>query len=46
LKIHLDDSLLPEIIDPQGKPTSVVTKIDGNSFADFWINTIADVART
>ena len=41
LKIELRDGLLHEIIDPHGKLTRVVTKIDGSRFAEFWIETVA-----
>lgn len=43
LKIELRDGLLHEIIDPHGKLTRVATKIDGNRFAEFWIDTVAGV---
>jgi purine nucleosidase len=46
LKIEVRDGLLHEIIDPNGKRTRVVTKIDGHRFSQFWIDTVADVART
>jgi purine nucleosidase len=41
LKLELKDGWLHEKIDATGKPTKVVTKIDGNKFNEFWINTIS-----
>jgi purine nucleosidase len=40
LKIELRDGLLEELIDGEGKPTQVVTKIDGNRFSQFWLETM------
>lgn len=44
LKTELRDGLLHRKIDAEGKPTRVVTKIDGDRFSQFWIDTIAGVA--
>lgn len=40
LKFEIKDGWLQEKIDESGKPTRVVTKIDGNKFNEFWLNTI------
>ncbi len=40
LKLELEDGWLHEKIDPAGKPTRVVTQVDGNRFNEFWIKTI------
>ena len=41
LKLELMDGWLYEKIDGTGKPTRVVTKIDGDRFNEFWIKTIS-----
>ncbi len=46
LKTELRNGLLDRRIDARGKPTQVVTKINGERFSQFWIDTIADVAQT
>jgi len=46
LKTELIDGLLHRKIDVDGKPTQVVTKIDGERFSQFWVDTIASVAQT
>lgn len=46
LKTELKDGLLHRKIDVDGKPTQVVTKIDGERFSQFWVDTIAGVAQT
>ncbi len=45
LKLELRDGWLYENIDITGKPARVVTKIDGNRFNEFWINTVGSVSR-
>lgn len=45
LKTELKDGLLHREIDVEGKPTQVVTKIDGERFSQFWVETIAGVAQ-
>ncbi len=40
LKLELEGGWLHEKIDPVGKPTRVVTQIDGNKFDEFWIETL------
>jgi purine nucleosidase len=44
LKLELRDGWLHEIIDTAGKPTKVVTRIDGNRFNEFWIATVSSVS--
>ena len=34
---EIKDTYLHEIIDENGKPTKVVTKVDGNKFNEFWL---------
>jgi hypothetical protein len=34
---EIQDSWLRQRVDPAGKPTRVVTKVDGAKFADFWL---------
>jgi inosine-uridine nucleoside N-ribohydrolase len=41
-EIH-DGSLLQRIVE-DGKPTRVVTRIDGKKFSDFWLDTVAGAA--
>lgn len=42
LKLELMDGWLHEKIDATGKPTKVVTKIDGNKLNEFWVKTISN----
>ncbi len=42
LKLSVKDDLLHEEVDGSGKMTKVVTKINGNRFNEFWIETIAN----
>ncbi len=42
LKFEVRDGWLHEKIEATGKPTKVVTKIDGDKFNEFWIKTIAN----
>jgi purine nucleosidase len=46
LKTELRDGLLNRKIDAAGKPTQVVTKIDGDRFSQFWVEIVAGVAQT
>jgi len=39
--LNLIDGWLHEEIDNAGKPIKVVTKINGNRFNEFWIETIS-----
>lgn len=41
LKTELRDGLLHRSVDDQGKPTRIVTKVDGDRFNQFWIDTFA-----
>lgn len=45
LKTELKDSLLCRTIDGEGKPTQVVTKIDGERFDQLWVDIIAGVVH-
>jgi purine nucleosidase len=40
LKLEFENGWLREKVDATGKPTKVVTKIDGNKFDEFWIKTV------
>jgi purine nucleosidase len=42
LRMEVREGWLHEIIDPAGKPTKVVTGIDGNLFNEFWVKTICN----
>ncbi len=42
LKLELRSGWLHERIETTGKPTRVVTKIDGNRFNEFWIEAVTD----
>lgn len=44
LKVEMSEGWLCERIDPAGKPMRVVTKIDGNRFNEFWVETISRVS--
>ncbi len=46
LKTELRNGLLHRKIDTNGKPTQVVTKINGGRFSRFWIDTTAGIAQT
>lgn len=46
LKTELRDGLLQRNIDAGGKPTRMVTKIDGDRFSRFWVEIVSRVART
>jgi purine nucleosidase len=46
LKTELRDGLLRWVIDADGKPTRIVTRIDGDKFSEFWTETIAGVTQT
>lgn len=40
LKMELKEGLLHQIIEAEGKPTQIVTRIDGNKFSEFWLETV------
>ena len=42
LKIELRNGLIHETVNANGKPMRVVTKIDGNKFGEFWVDTVAE----
>lgn len=44
LKTELRNGLLDRKVDADGKPTQIVTRIDGEKFSQFWIDTIAGAA--
>jgi len=37
LRFKVENGYLREIVDPTGKPTSVVTRVDGKAFSNFWV---------
>ena len=43
LRFEVQDSWLHEIIDPAGRPTRIVSRIDGARFSEFWLGTVAGV---
>lgn len=45
LRLDVKDGLLRQRVDPAGAPTPVVTKIDGERFSDFWLDTVAGPRR-
>lgn len=46
LRTELKDGLLHRAIDADGKLTQIVTKIDGDRFSQFWVETIARARRS
>jgi inosine-uridine nucleoside N-ribohydrolase len=40
LQVAVENGWLVERIEPQGKPTPVVTKVDGAQFNDFWLRIV------
>jgi len=44
LKLELRNGWLHETIDPAGKPTRVVARIDGNRFNEFWIDVVGRIS--
>ncbi len=45
LKTELRNGLLHRKIDADGKPTQIVTKIDGERFSEFWVDTIINFSQ-
>lgn len=45
LRTELRGGLIHQKIDTNGKPTQVVTKINGERFSQFWLETVAGVIR-
>lgn len=41
LRLEIKDGWLRQTIDESGKPTRVVTRVDGNRFNEFWVSTVA-----
>src|SRR5574341_1039052 len=46
LKLEHKDGWLYEQVDPAGKPTRVVTRIDGNKFNQLWLEVVCGRAQT
>ncbi|MCJ7739313.1 MAG: nucleoside hydrolase [Anaerolineae bacterium] len=44
LSLEIRHGWLHEVIDPDGKPTRVVTAIDGGRFSKFWLDVVAGAA--
>lgn len=42
LTLEIKDGWLHEQVDPVGRPAQVVTRVDGDKFNEFWLNTVAD----
>jgi hypothetical protein len=42
LQVTIDKGWLVEQLSAQGKPTPVVTQVDGNGFNDFWLRTVTE----
>ena len=40
LTLEIKDGWLHERVDPAGRPTQVVTRVDGEMFSEFWLNTV------
>jgi hypothetical protein len=40
LNVEIKDGWLCETVDPSGKPTRVVTSVDGGKFSELWLNTV------
>ena len=45
LRTELKDGSLRRTIDTGGKPTRIVTKIDGERFSEFWVDTVTGADR-
>ncbi len=45
LKLELRNGWLHQMIDAAGKPTRVVTRIDGNKFNEFWFGKVSGISR-
>jgi hypothetical protein len=45
LKSEIKDGWLRHKIDPSGKPTRVVTRINGNKFNELWLDTVTRASR-
>jgi purine nucleosidase len=41
LKLEIKDGWLWQRVDDSGKPTRVVTRVNGDKFSEFWFNTVA-----
>ena len=45
LRFDIDGGYLREIIDPAGRVTTVVTRVDGDAFSKFWVRAVCGNAR-
>lgn len=41
LRMEIEDGWLRQRVDEGGKPTKVVTRVDGGAFNEFWLRTVA-----
>jgi inosine-uridine nucleoside N-ribohydrolase len=41
LRTEIRDGWLRQTVDPEGKPTRIVTRIDGMKFSQFWLEVVA-----
>jgi inosine-uridine nucleoside N-ribohydrolase len=41
LRSEIEDGWLRQTVDDSGKPTRVVTRVDGSAFSEFWLRTVA-----
>jgi len=46
LRFKIENGYLREIVDPTGKPTSVVTRVDGKAFSNFWVCAVSGILGT
>lgn len=40
LKSEMRDGYLRQLLDPNGKPTRVVTRVNGPKFSEFWLGSV------
>ncbi|HLE57833.1 MAG TPA: nucleoside hydrolase [Rhodothermia bacterium] len=41
LRFEIEDGYLREIVDPAGRLTTVVTRVDGDAFSNFWVRVVS-----
>lgn len=46
LKLEIKDGWLCQRVADSGKPTRVVTRVNGDKFSEFWLSTVLDVMRS
>jgi purine nucleosidase len=46
LRLEIKDGWLCQSVDDSGKPTRVVTRVNGDKFNEFWLSTVLDVMRS